>query len=172
MVDYSLICLRKQWSQATLGNWTRQSEQKSDLTSTMEERGSGSTVLTWLVLGIKSEIILTTIFWFSAHRNRDRPKSKQFDVIKALGDAAFSFKFEDSDLLAGLTEGHTPDTHPHLYTEHCWDVENRGCVGETAFHVCFLMGTPTHMFCAKRILKWFPKVPKFLFLSSMGASSV
>ena len=44
------------------------------------------------------------------------------------------------------------------YTKHCWDVENRGAVGETTFHVCFLMGTPTHMYCAKRILKWFPEV--------------
>ena len=52
VVDYSLICLRKQWSQATLVNWTRQSEQKLDLICTMEERGSGSTVLTWLVSGI------------------------------------------------------------------------------------------------------------------------
>ena len=91
-------------------------------------------------------------------RNRDRPKSKQFDVIKALGDAAFSFKFEDSELLEGLIAGQTPETHPHMFTEHCWDVENRGAVGETTFHVCFLMGTPTHMYCAKRILKWFPKV--------------
>ena len=50
------------------------------------------------------------------------------------------------------------ESHPDKYTEHCWNVENRGAVGETTFHVCFLMGTPTHMYCAKRILKWFPKV--------------
>ena len=50
------------------------------------------------------------------------------------------------------------ESHPDKYTEHCWNVENRGAVGETTFHVCFLMGTPTHMYCAKRILKWFPEV--------------
>jgi hypothetical protein len=32
-------------------------------------------------------------------------------------------------------------------------VECRGCVGETVFHVCFLMGTPIHMHLAKRMLK-------------------
>jgi hypothetical protein len=32
-------------------------------------------------------------------------------------------------------------------------VECRGCVGETVFHVCFLMGTPVHMHLAKRMLK-------------------
>ena len=42
------------------------------------------------------------------------------------------------------------ESHPDKYTEHCWNVENRGAVGETTFHVCFLMGTPTHMYCAKR----------------------
>ena len=34
-----------------------------------------------------------------------------------------------------------------------WQVECRGCVGESVFHVCFLMGTPIHMHLAKRMLK-------------------
>ena len=50
-----------------------------------------------------------------------------------------------------------------MFTKHCWDVENRGAVGETTFHVCFLMGTPTHMYCAKRILRWFPEVDLILY---------
>ena len=101
-------------------------------------------------------------------RNRDRPGSKQFPEIQvstniaplhplylsrtlqALGDEAFNFKFEDSELLAGLVGTDTKESHPERFTEHCWNVENRGAVGETTFHVCFLMGTPTHMYCAKR----------------------
>ena len=39
------------------------------------------------------------------------------------------------------------------YTQHCWLVECRGCVGETVFHVCFLMGTPVHMHLAKGTLQ-------------------
>ena len=97
-------------------------------------------------------------------RNRDRPLSKQFPEIRVsphltrsphlplqdLGDEAFNFKFEGSDLLAGLIGTDTRESHPERFTEHCWNVENRGAVGETVFHVCFLMGTPNHMYCAKR----------------------
>ena len=64
-----------------------------------------------------------------------------------------------------MTEGQTQETHPELYTEHVWNVENRGAVGEMTFHVCFLMGTPAHMFCAKRILRWFPKMLYDIYLS-------
>ena len=71
-------------------------------------------------------------------------------ILKALGDDAFSFQFEDSDLLSQMMDGQTKESHPEMFTEHCWNVENRGAVGETTFHVCFLMGTPTHMYCAKR----------------------
>ena len=72
-------------------------------------------------------------------------RSKLFPEIRDLGESAFSFKFEESELLEKMTEGYSPETHPEYYTEHCWDVENRGAVGETTFHVCFLQGSPTHM---------------------------
>ena len=45
---------------------------------------------------------------------------------------------------------------------------SRGAVGETTFHVCFLMGTPTHMFCAKRMLKWYPKLLHDIYLSEVS----
>ena len=51
------------------------------------------------------------------------------------------------------------------YTQHCWLVECRGCVGETVFHVCFLMGTPVHMHLAKRLLKHFPLLLNDVYLS-------
>ena len=40
-------------------------------------------------------------------------------------------------------------------------------MGETTFHVCFLMGSPTHMYCAKRILKWYPKLLHDIYLSEV-----
>ena len=61
--------------------------------------------------------------------------------------------------------GHTPETHPHLYTQHCWNVENRGCVGETVFHVCFLQGTTIHLHLAKRLLMHFPLLLNDIYLS-------
>ncbi|XP_023327676.1 uncharacterized protein LOC111700850, partial [Eurytemora carolleeae] len=59
-------------------------------------------------------------------RNRDRPKSKQFEALKQLGDEIFNYRFDGSPLLAKLTEGHSPETHPQYYTLHCWDIECRG----------------------------------------------
>ena len=51
--------------------------------------------------------------------------------------------------------------------DHCFLFCCRGAVGETTFHVCFLMGTPTHMFCAKRMLKWYPKLLNDIYLSEV-----
>ena len=34
-----------------------------------------------------------------------------------------------------------PFLAPHLFRECCWKVEERGAVGESAFHICFLMQT-------------------------------
>ena len=53
-------------------------------------------------------------------RNRDRPPSKQFPEIQALGDAAFDFQFEDSDLLATMVGEDTYEKCPEKYTQHCW----------------------------------------------------
>ena len=55
-------------------------------------------------------------------RNRDRPLTKQLPEIKALGDKAFDFQFEDSELLAKLIGDDTPEKNPDKYTYHCWQV--------------------------------------------------
>ena len=47
-----------------------------------------------------------------------------FPFIRELPDPT-TFKYEGSELLARLIEGHSYETHPHLYTQHCWNVENR-----------------------------------------------
>ena len=57
-------------------------------------------------------------------RNSIRPASKMFPFIRELPDPT-TFKYEGSELLARLIEGHSYETHPHLYTQHCWNVENR-----------------------------------------------
>ena len=44
-------------------------------------------------------------------------------------------------------------------------VEKRGSVGESTFHVCFLMQTPTHLFLARRLLKHYPKLIKDVYRS-------
>ena len=58
-----------------------------------------------------------------------------------------------------------PSSAPHLFRECCWMVEKRGAVGESAFHVCFLMQTPTHLYLARRLLHWYPKLINDVYLS-------
>ncbi|XP_023347314.1 uncharacterized protein LOC111716125, partial [Eurytemora carolleeae] len=98
-------------------------------------------------------------------RNRDRSKRKQFPEILGLGEESFSFKFEDSELLQRMIGDDTPENSPEKYTLHAWDVECRGAVGETVFHVCFLMGTPVHLHLAKRLLKHYPLLLNDIYLS-------
>ena len=99
-------------------------------------------------------------------RNRDRSARKALPPIKELGpDVAFSFVFEGSDLLAQVTEGWDPVKSPHLFRECCWKVEERGFVGESAFHICFLMGTQAHLNIGKRMLKYYPKLINDIYMS-------
>lgn len=57
-------------------------------------------------------------------RNRDRPKSKQFFVIKDLGDEAFNFVFEGSDLLKKVTEGLDPEKCKWYFKDNAMDISN------------------------------------------------
>ena len=54
---------------------------------------------------------------------------------------------------------------PHLFRECCWKVEERGAVGESAFHVCFLMQTPTHLALGRRMLLHYPKLINDIYMS-------
>ena len=44
-------------------------------------------------------------------------------------------------------------------------VEQRGFVGESAFHICFLMGTQAHLNIGRRMLKYFPKLINDIYMS-------
>lgn len=55
---------------------------------------------------------------------------------------------EASDQSSGSSSGR--------YRWVCWKLEERGFVGETALHICFLLSTPTHMILAQKLLTMFP----------------
>ena len=38
----------------------------------------------------------------------------------------------------------------------CWDINQRGAVGETILHLCYLNNTETHIQIARHLLKVFP----------------
>lgn len=53
-------------------------------------------------------------------------------------------------------ETKTGAKEPARYRWVCWKLEERGFVGESALHICFLLSTPTHMILAKKLLAMFP----------------
>lgn len=54
---------------------------------------------------------------------------------------------------------------PTHYREVCWDLEQRGGVGETVLHLCLLSATSIHADLAKRLLKFYPKLICDIYLS-------
>lgn len=53
---------------------------------------------------------------------------------------------------------------PTHYREVCWDLEQRGGVGETVMHLCLLSATSIHADLAKRLLKFYPKLIVDIYL--------
>ena len=51
------------------------------------------------------------------------------------------------------------------YREECWDIEQRGAVGENALHVCLLNASSIHADLAKRLLKHYPKLMNDIYIS-------
>lgn len=54
---------------------------------------------------------------------------------------------------------------PNNYRDVCWDLDQRGGVGETILHLCLLMATSIHADLAKRLLKFYPKLINDVYLS-------
>ncbi|CAF5229276.1 unnamed protein product, partial [Rotaria magnacalcarata] len=50
-------------------------------------------------------------------------------------------------------------------TKHvCWDLDQRGGVGEQILHVCYLSSSPVHTALAKRLLRHYPKMIDDLYM--------
>lgn len=52
------------------------------------------------------------------------------------------------------------EDHFNKFTPHdaCWDLEKRGGVGETPFHLLYLMDTPVHFEVARILLHLYPNL--------------
>jgi hypothetical protein len=46
----------------------------------------------------------------------------------------------------------------------CWDLKERGAVGETCLHLCLLNATSIHADLAKRLLKFYPKLINDIYM--------
>ena len=63
-----------------------------------------------------------------------------------------------------LCNGVTVNTGNRMFRAQCWDVDQRGTVGETILHLCMLSATQTHFDLAKRLLKHFPDLINDIYL--------
>ncbi|XP_070193087.1 transient receptor potential cation channel subfamily V member 6-like [Littorina saxatilis] len=72
---------------------------------------------------------------------------------KAMGEKYVETSAEE--LLANFKEEKFNKFEPH---EACWDLFKRGGVGETPFHMVYLMDTPVHFEVGKALLEVFPKL--------------
>uniref|UniRef100_A0A182JWK6 Ion transport domain-containing protein n=1 Tax=Anopheles christyi TaxID=43041 RepID=A0A182JWK6_9DIPT len=88
-------------------------------------------------------------------RNRERPRHKQLPEIRAMENPE-----EDFDMDAVCPEVSEADYYlnPSGYREVCWNIKERGAVGETILHLCLLNATSLHADLAKRLLRFYPKL--------------
>ena len=50
------------------------------------------------------------------------------------------------------------------YRDVCWDLKQRGAVGETILHLCLLNATSLHADLAKRLLRFYPKLINDIYM--------
>ncbi|XP_055600931.1 transient receptor potential cation channel subfamily V member 3 [Uranotaenia lowii] len=88
-------------------------------------------------------------------RNCDRPRSKQLPEIRALENPE-----EEFDIDASCPEVSEAEyqRNPSGYRDVCWNLKDRGAVGETILHLCLLNATSLHADLAKRLLRFYPKL--------------
>lgn len=55
--------------------------------------------------------------------------------------------------------------NPIAYRDICWDLKERGAVGETILHLCLLNATSLHADLAKRLLRFYPKLINDIYIS-------
>ncbi|EDS45718.1 TRP channel protein nanchung [Culex quinquefasciatus] len=88
-------------------------------------------------------------------RNRERPRHKQLPEIRALENPEEDYDIDKE--CPDVTEGEYM-RNPGGYREVCWNIKERGAVGETILHLCLLNATSLHADLAKRLLRFYPKL--------------
>ncbi|GAB0094010.1 transient receptor potential cation channel subfamily V member 5 [Sergentomyia squamirostris] len=94
-------------------------------------------------------------------RNRERPRHKQLPEIRVLENPD-----EDFDIGQYLPEVSEAEyyTNMEAYRDVCWDIKERGAVGETILHLCLLNATSLHADLAKRLLRFYPKLINDIYM--------
>ncbi|PSN29936.1 hypothetical protein C0J52_26875 [Blattella germanica] len=93
-------------------------------------------------------------------RNKERGRHKMLPPLRAMENPD-DYNI-DTDLGPLFTEGDTKD--PSKCRDVCWDLNERGAVGETILHLCLLNATSIHADIAKRLLRFYPKLINDIYM--------
>ena len=102
------------------------------------------------------------------HRQRNRQASEQHvqqgekshSVIESSGRRTHEWLVVCPLRILRFIEIDLADETKHV----CWDLDQRGGVGEHILHVCFLSSSPVHTALAKRLLRYYPKLIDDLYM--------
>ncbi|XP_034948098.1 transient receptor potential cation channel subfamily V member 5 [Chelonus insularis] len=94
-------------------------------------------------------------------RNKERPRHKMLPVLKAMENPS------DYDVTKDISDEDVDENKidKSKYREVCWNLSDRGAVGETILHLCMLNATAIHADLAKRLLRFYPKLINDIYLS-------
>ncbi|XP_050673208.1 transient receptor potential cation channel subfamily V member 5 isoform X2 [Leptidea sinapis] len=95
-------------------------------------------------------------------RNKERPRHKLLPPLRGMENPDEEFDVE-KDWPAVTQEEY--DANPSAYRELCWDLKERGAVGETIMHLCLLNATSLLADLAKRLLRFYPKLINDIYMS-------
>ncbi|CAG9782810.1 unnamed protein product [Diatraea saccharalis] len=95
-------------------------------------------------------------------RNKERPRHKLLPPLRGMENPDEEFDVEKDWPVVTQEEY---DANPSAYRELCWDLKERGAVGETILHLCLLNATSLLADLAKRLLRFYPKLINDIYMS-------
>ncbi|XP_076317124.1 transient receptor potential cation channel subfamily V member 5-like isoform X2 [Tachypleus tridentatus] len=95
-------------------------------------------------------------------RNQDRPRQKLSPPKTSNKTSGHQHHSEHGTANGDVSEY---EKNPAMFREVCWDLYERGSVGETALHLCLLVSSAIHAELAKRLVRLYPKLVNDIYLS-------
>ncbi|XP_052132718.1 transient receptor potential cation channel subfamily V member 5, partial [Frankliniella occidentalis] len=95
-------------------------------------------------------------------RNKDRGRHKMLPPLKNMSDPS---EYNINTALAQLDAQGDDGKDPGGYRDVCWDLAERGAVGETILHLCILAASSLHNDLLKRLLRFYPKLVNDIYMN-------
>ncbi|XP_071441164.1 transient receptor potential cation channel subfamily V member 5 [Hetaerina americana] len=95
-------------------------------------------------------------------RNKERPRHKLLPPLRAMEDPNDFDINKIPDVCPVINVLNISD--PSKCRDVCWDLNERGAVGETILHLCLLNATALHADLAKRLLRFYPKLINDIYM--------